>query len=757
MAANTCKILNLFGKRLTICPEEIQYKNSIAYTSAHIDDYNFTNISKKLIGSKYLFGEKNLLSKDFESGINCIDIDWNGLMLGDNKINHTVDLLNYIQTINKENTELKQYISQLSSDDITAWNTEKILTLDDKYYVKSDTYISEYGSNVKSMADYICRKWNVLEEQAIRTFEDKTTLKVNKVRYPVAITDKYTPNIVDTHEFQTLSTYAHPIEIYWVKDTTTNTVSTMSKRQFQHLTFYPSEYTSGILNINDKYGYLMYSDTNKDGTYSDATIAANKQKYIKLDNYLDIRKATLKGYGCAGKVNNVTKLHQICMPNITENKKFNVIYNAIYKPTNTPIKITRNEYNNLYPTEKSNYTLTFEYLLDSDETQSISQYMYDTLSAAEKNKYSCPCVYVYKDDLQASWFKQMDENTYNNLSDTEKQYYIKYPIFDEEYPNNQYAYYTNDCIYNPLLFLQDTNRLNVLEDICITLSLGYAWFGIEDYYNKFVEQLEVFFINEDTKMYPWLKYSQYHPGYFGSYKDYLYYNNITGKASFDYTKHELYGQPGGLIDTQRLLNIVESIKFMNNIKPIKFEIYSKVQKWFKELSKFMYEHYLGEVEATRINNHVTNYWLNVYAFSAFGNVYSAERELIISKFCECVNNQIDDDGIMTQEVKRYNALSYSVMNMRIILNMCRLIGKKQCLLRIPKVKKAITFLNQFVGKTFDEYKAMGYTESGNYDDYINEVKILVNMFNSIWTYDSDLPNYDLDEHFYKSHRDFVVR
>ena len=108
----TCSIRNLFNNienRINICVHD-NYKtlNGLSYVTAHIGNYEFNKITPKLIGSKQFFETSYIVDKHFTSGLNCIDIDWDGLQLDGKTINYTTDLIDYIHDLKIENNQLKQ-------------------------------------------------------------------------------------------------------------------------------------------------------------------------------------------------------------------------------------------------------------------------------------------------------------------------------------------------------------------------------------------------------------------------------------------------------------------------------------------------------------------------------------------------------------------------------------------------------------------------------------------------------------------------
>lgn len=92
---------------------------------------------------------------------------------------------------------------------------------------------------------------------------------------------------------------------------------------------------------------------------------------------------------------------------------------------------------------------------------------------------------------------------------------------------------------------------------CKALSQAFYITDDRKYYNAFLQQLQVWFVNKDTYMYPTFEYSQVVPGNYGN-----------------------KGRSTGMISAYGFNTVIESIRLVNGVKKIDSRTIKRVQKWF---------------------------------------------------------------------------------------------------------------------------------------------------------------------------------
>ena len=104
-----------------------------------------------------------------------------------------------------------------------------------------------------------------------------------------------------------------------------------------------------------------------------------------------------------------------------------------------------------------------------------------------------------------------------------------------------------------------------IEDLMLRLkhlSLAYYFTEDEKYRDAYLSQLNAWFIDKRTYMYPSFDYSQFAPGH----------NNGKGMA-------------GGLIDAYWFNDIIESIRLVDSVEPIDKKTMKKLKRWLRMLMR----------------------------------------------------------------------------------------------------------------------------------------------------------------------------
>lgn len=242
-------------------------------------------------------------------------------------------------------------------------------------------------------------------------------------------------------------------------------------------------------------------------------------------------------------------------------------------------------------------------------------------------------------------------------------------------------YIHRDGESNPELEKYDRNPLGDMANAVTTLCLAYFYSGEEDYARKAVELLRVWFLNEDTKMNPHLKYSQFVPGV----------NNNKGR-------------PYGLIDTYSFVDMLNGVKLLENSQSYTEADRAGLQNWFGALSKWWQTSEQGVAERNGKNNHGLAYDVQLAVFSLFSGDKKTALD-VINQFPEMrLYTQIEPDGSQPEELRRTLAFHYSEYNIKHMIDMFA-IAKSQGieLYNAESVDgrsfyKAVDFLIPYLGK-----------------------------------------------------------
>ena len=252
---------------------------------------------------------------------------------------------------------------------------------------------------------------------------------------------------------------------------------------------------------------------------------------------------------------------------------------------------------------------------------------------------------------------------------------------DESKPDGL-PYIRRDGQRNPEGETLDRNKISVLCRTVSNLAYAYYFTGEERYAFKAVDNLKIWFLNEETKMNPHLNYGQMIPGR----------NNGMGRGT-------------GIIDTYSFVDLVDCITILSSSQAMNRSDLKQLKQWFSDYVDWMLESDLGKDEKASKNNHGTAYDIQVAAYALFAGRKDIAKEYA-SNFLETrVFAQIEPDGKQPLELERTMAMHYSIFNVDHMLDMVA-IGNKVGVKFYDKVSEdgrsipsAIDYIVTFLGKS----------------------------------------------------------
>jgi hypothetical protein len=180
-----------------------------------------------------------------------------------------------------------------------------------------------------------------------------------------------------------------------------------------------------------------------------------------------------------------------------------------------------------------------------------------------------------------------------------------------------------------------------------TLSFAYYLKGDEAYAAKAVQLLRAFFLDPSTRMNPNLEYGQAIPGI------------NTGRGI-------------GLIETVGLTRVVDSIGLLDGSKALSDADKKGLKDWFSHFLQWMQESKNGRDESAAQNNHGTHYDLQVASYALFLGKNDVAKNILEAAKQKRIAKQIEPDGRQPLELARTKAWSYSVMNLRGLMQLATL-------------------------------------------------------------------------------------
>jgi hypothetical protein len=218
---------------------------------------------------------------------------------------------------------------------------------------------------------------------------------------------------------------------------------------------------------------------------------------------------------------------------------------------------------------------------------------------------------------------------------------------DPENPNG--AYIQRDGMTNPDNFVTHRQYLMRLSVQVPTLVAAWKITADSRYAKHAAQHLRAWFIDEQTRMNPHLKYAQ----------------AIKGKVT---------GRGIGIIDTIHLVEVARAIEVLESSKALTAIEFKTIRKWFTDYLNWMTTHPYGIEEREAKNNHGTCWVMQVAAFAHLTN----NQELLA--YCRnrfktvLLPNQMAVDGSFPQELRRTKPYGYSLFNLDAMTTICQLLS-----------------------------------------------------------------------------------
>lgn len=208
-------------------------------------------------------------------------------------------------------------------------------------------------------------------------------------------------------------------------------------------------------------------------------------------------------------------------------------------------------------------------------------------------------------------------------------------------------YVHRDGVRNPWSKEFDSHLLSEFLTRCKYFSVAYYLTHDKRYYESYIKQIKAWFLDEDTYMYPNMKYASVVPQ--------------SGKLS---------GRSSGMIQAYSFVGIIESILLINSISKIDDEIVDGVKKWFREFIEWAENGSVGKSLRKSTNNIGLAYDVILIDMLLFVGDDIKAKEISNSFARKRLYPQIDKDGKQEAELKRTLAFSYSLFNLTHILDFC---------------------------------------------------------------------------------------
>ncbi|MGA2916490.1 MAG: alginate lyase family protein [Sedimentisphaerales bacterium] len=193
----------------------------------------------------------------------------------------------------------------------------------------------------------------------------------------------------------------------------------------------------------------------------------------------------------------------------------------------------------------------------------------------------------------------------------------------------------------------DDTRFSSMRDSVETLAIAYYFSDKEKYAKHAADLLRIWFIDPKTRMNPNLNFGQGIPG-------------------------RVEGRGGGIIETTKLIAIVDSIGLLGSSRHWSKKDQSALRTWMEEYLHWLRTSPNGQDEADARNNHGTWYDAQVVCLALFVEKPSIAKEVLTEVTKLRIDSQIKPDGRQPYELERTKSLGYSRMNLRGFFVLARL-------------------------------------------------------------------------------------
>ncbi|OGU35297.1 MAG: hypothetical protein A2068_05255 [Ignavibacteria bacterium GWB2_35_6b] len=216
---------------------------------------------------------------------------------------------------------------------------------------------------------------------------------------------------------------------------------------------------------------------------------------------------------------------------------------------------------------------------------------------------------------------------------------------DTENPNGPYI--RKDGLRNHDRFTAHDDMMGEISNTVSILSYAAYLFDEEKYAKRAAYLLNVWFVDEETKMNPHLQYAQA-------------IRNITD------------GRGIGIIETNHFTQLIEALNFLKQSGYWKDKDYNGVKNWFGKFAVWLTTSKNGLDEKMHGNNHSSWWTAQVIAYS----IFSGHNEILDDMWAHTkdflIETQIAKEGNFPLEDERTRSLHYSVFNLNALASICKI-------------------------------------------------------------------------------------
>ncbi|QDS99966.1 alginate lyase family protein [Adhaeretor mobilis] len=184
----------------------------------------------------------------------------------------------------------------------------------------------------------------------------------------------------------------------------------------------------------------------------------------------------------------------------------------------------------------------------------------------------------------------------------------------------------------------DRDAIGKLVRTIEVLSLAYFFFEQEEYAERAIHLIRTWFLEEETRMNPHLRFGQAVPG-------------------------RSDGRGVGILDTRGFILLLDSVALLEHSRSFTTKDKQQLQAWFSKYLRWLRESELGREERSAKNNHGSWYDAQTARIAIFVGDRKLAREIVEEVKTKRIPMQFQSDGSQPAEEARTRSLHYSFFNL----------------------------------------------------------------------------------------------